>query len=312
MTIAQANRFYEQDLKKYDLLRNKEFLTWFNNLIKNGYHCFISVEELQNFIDNIVSWYEIKYPEREMEFYEGTRYYNFENIIPLSKHMNIEQLLYRLPHKQFCLMECNYRSMGGGITTRYNEDGNITQQAVVFMNILKKDIEFNPFSDELSDFLIHAFSKDGKVLMDSNIKEYANFDNITLDELLVLFKEKYADKLDFTKLEECIFDHNCDIELRNKILQLIALKLLYSPNTIPERGYERAKRFINEFNKKLALNISSKEIDEIFNRDYTNGEKWEHVLKTYVDEFGEKQYYWTIENKSEKQNGLSRLFSKKQ
>ena len=41
------------------------------------------------------------------------------------------------------------------------------------------------------------------------------------------------------------------MELRHRILQLVALKLVYSKNTIPERGYERAKRFINEFNKKL-------------------------------------------------------------
>lgn len=72
------------------------------------------------------------------------------------------------------------------------------------------------------------------------------------------------------------------MELRHRILQSVALKLLYSRNTIPERGYERAKRFINEFNKKLGLELSTEQIDEIIHRDYTNGERWEHVLKTYV------------------------------
>ena len=58
------------------------------------------------------------------------------------------------------------------------------------------------------------------------------------------------------------------MELRHRILQLVALKLLYSKNTFPERGYERAKRFINEFNKNLCLTLSTEEIDEIMYRDY--------------------------------------------
>lgn len=80
--------------------------------------------------------------------------------------------------------------------------------------------------------------------------------------------------MDFTELKESVYDHDCDIELRNRVLQLVALKLLYSKNTIPERGYERAKRFINEFNKKLNLTLSTEEIDEAISRDYTNRQRW--------------------------------------
>ena len=63
------------------------------------------------------------------------------------------------------------------------------------------------------------------------------------------------------------------MELRHRILQLVALKLLYSRNTIPERGYERAKRFINEFNKELDVKLTTKQIDEIVNKDYSNVKK---------------------------------------
>ena len=62
------------------------------------------------------------------------------------------------------------------------------------------------------------------------------------------------------------------MELRDRILQLVALKLLYSRNTIPERGYERSKKFINEFNKELNLTLSTEEIDEIMRRNYANKE----------------------------------------
>jgi len=299
MTIAEAERFYKQDTKKYEISKNKELLTWLKEAIKNGYHSFIDIEYLQELIDNIACWYEIKYPEREMEFYEGIRHFDFENIESLSKVMDIKQLMYRLPHKQLCLMKCDYRSIGGGIRDIYNDKGEVVgHKTILFMQIDRKNVEYNPLSmcDKLPDFLLQADTVSGKVHVDYNLKEYVSAYSITLDELLILFKEKYISDLDFTNLEECIYDHNCDLELRRRILQLVALKLLYSNRTTPERGYERARRFINEFNKKMGLNLTTEEIDEAINKDYSNGEKWEHVLKTYIDDNDEEHSYWTIEN----------------
>ncbi|MEI3499430.1 MAG: hypothetical protein V8Q71_02935 [Bacilli bacterium] len=43
---------------------------------------------MQELIDSIVSWYEIKYPEREMEFYEGITHTDFEKMETLSKVMD--------------------------------------------------------------------------------------------------------------------------------------------------------------------------------------------------------------------------------
>jgi len=275
MTLAQAKRFYEQDTQKYNISKNKELLTWLKEVIKNGYHSFIDIEDLQELIDNIVNWYEIKYPEREMEFYEGIRHFNFENIETLSKVMDIRQLMYRLSHKQLCLMECDYRSNGGGIRNIYNDKGEIVgQKTILCISIRRKGIEYHPFStcSKSPIFLIYADTDSGQVEVDYNLKEYINNKKITLDELLTVFREKYNEQLDFSKLEECIYEHNCDVELRRRILQLVALKLLYSNRTIPEHGYERAKRFINEFNKKLGLNLSSEEINEAINRDYTNAD----------------------------------------
>lgn len=298
MTIVQAERFYEKDSKKYEVLKNKELLSWLENRVKNGYQPFIDIEGLQGLIDNITNWYEIKYPEREMEFYEGIKYFDFENIKSLSKLMDIKQLMYRLPHEELCLMECDYRSTGFSRKSIYGDNNEITgHKSVLFMSIHRKNIESNQFlmSSKLPDFLLYADADSGKVEIDCNLKSYVNTDNITLDELLNLFKEKYSEDFSFTELERCVYAHNCDIELRNKVLQLVALKLLYSPNTIPERGYERAKRFINEFNKKMGLNISTEEIDDAINKDYSNGEKWERVLKNYIGKDGKERSYWTVE-----------------
>jgi len=91
---------------------------------------------------------------------------------------------------------------------------------------------------------------------------------IKLDELLKVL-EKSDRNINLKELKDCVNNHNVDLELRKKLLQYVALKLLYSKNTIPERGYERAKRFINEFNKHIPdLKLSTTEIDKLMGTDY--------------------------------------------
>lgn len=264
MTGVEMENFYEQDKNNYNIKNNKELLKCLKESINNGYHCFMDINDLQQLIDNITTWYEIKYPERELEFYEGTRYFDFQNILPLSNHMNIEQLLYRLPHDQLVLMECFYRAKSG-----YHHVCNDNNKRfcinMIGMSIYKKGDLGSCYT---SQFLLGAEETTGKVEIDLDLEDYINTDSINLEELLELFKSKYRDILDFKELEECIYDHNCDINLRNKILQLVALKLVYSSNTIPERGYIRATRFIDEFNNKLNLKLSKDEIDEIMKKDY--------------------------------------------
>lgn len=298
MTIAQAERFYEQDTKDYEIEKNKEFLNWLKTTIDNGYHCFIGNEELQKLIDNIVNWYEIKYPERELKYFEGTTYMNFQDIKRISDVMNIRQLLYRLPHNQLCLMECGYRAKGWGLNPIYENGKVVGSKVQIFMRINRKnEEECNLLSVKIPYFLLIADYMTGDVLRDYELKEYLDGEeNISLDELLTIFNEKYTNELDFTELRESVYDHNSDIELRSRILHLVALKLLYSRNTIPERGYERAKRFINEFNKKLGLTLSTEKIDEIMHRDYTNSE----ICKTIIDKNGEEYSYTTVEDAAKK------------
>ena len=260
MTKAQDKRFYKQDTKKYNVSKNKELLIWLEEEMKKGYHSFIDIKQLQELIDNIVSWYELKYPEHEMKF--------FDDMEILSEGMDIQQLIYRLPFKQRYLMECEYRSSGSSFGTIYNDKGEVIgEKPLLYMGIDRKGVEGDPFSvpPKLSNFLLHAYTDNGKIYVNSyynkELKEYIDVDNITLDEVLNLFEEKYTDKLGFEELKKCIHDHNCDVELRKRILQLSALKLLYSNRTIPERGYERAVRFINEVNEKMGLNLTTEEID---------------------------------------------------
>ena len=80
MTITEVEEFYNQDQRKYEVVHNRKLLNWLKKKIKNGYDSFVEIECLQELIDSIVSWYEIKYPEREMEFYEGITHTDFEKM----------------------------------------------------------------------------------------------------------------------------------------------------------------------------------------------------------------------------------------
>lgn len=319
MTIIEAERFYNQDTKSYELEKNKEFLAWLEASIKDGYQPFIKIRELQELIDNIVTWYEIKYPERELEYSNGIRNSKFQDIKSISDAMGIRELLFRLPHNQLCLMESKYRGIVGGLRPIYENDKIVEWKEVVGIKIEEKNIKaFYYLSDKLPYYLLYFDGITGEVLknytlIDIPLEEYIDSkENLNLEELLSTFNEKFTDKLDFTYLKKTVYNHDCDMELRHRILQLTALKLLYSKNTIPTRGYERAKRFINEFNEKLGLTLSTEEIDEIIHRDYTNGERCELVLETYIDEYGEECSFWTIKKvaKEEKQaetKGVKRL-----
>lgn len=278
MTFEQLEQFYRQNRKKYNIAKNKQLLIWLKEKAKKGYQPYIDIASLQELIDNIVYWYEMKYPEREMEFYEGVKDYDFKNIKSLSKFMDIKQLLFRLPYQQAALLECNYRSTGAGVTNLYNDKGEIVgRKGIIFMSIKRKNIDPHDCM-QVPNFLLCADYKTGEVKVDSNIKDMIDADCITLDELLMIMRNT-ANDFDFTSLEECIYAHDCDKQLRDMILQLVALKLLYSPRTIPERGYERATRCINEFNKKLNLSLSTHEIDEVMHKNNTNSKKGAYVLK---------------------------------
>lgn len=310
MKIIEAERFYKADKKKYNILDNKEFLKYFNGMIKNGYHSYMDLEELQSLIDHITYWYEIKYPERELEKQDGIIHMDFEDIERISKHMDFRQLLYRLPHKELLLMESEYRSTGGGLQAKYDEKGNkIGEKTVLFMTLKNK--AHDPFDfDSLSEVFITADTKTGIVEPTYFFQEKFSKDEVDLKALYSVLKDVLPE-IDTTNLEQCLYDHSCDMDLRNRILELVALKLLYSPNTIPERGYERAKRFIGEVNKKLGLSLTTDEIDEIMGRDYTNGEKWELVRKTYINNRGEEEGFYTLEDTNKKEDKTVKGFVKK-
>ena len=265
MNIHEFKRFYKQDKKKYIITKNKNVLCWIKNRCVNGYNPCIDIKNLQSLIDTLTNWYEIKYPDRLLN--ESIDILEINDVVELSKNMSFEQLLYRLSYKQLDFIKCIYRSYNCGQTVIRDKNNNyLGMENNIIIYLRKKSVESDDTSEVINKnhyIKVVANSNTGKIKNISQL-EYIIGDNITnIQQLFILLIENYHDQIDCTGLRNCIKNHNDDIELRNKILQLVLLKLLYSKNTTPQNGYKRALMFIEEFNKNLGINLNSKEIDEI-------------------------------------------------
>ena len=266
MTKDELKNFYNNDLKKYDLKENTYFKVMFNRLLEEGYNLFIGLDEMQDLIDRLTFWYEIKYPEREFDFYDGKIVQDFAFKKELSDLMDINQLFFRLTDNQIKFLKGNYRSKIEKEYPIYEEGKKIGVSKKVYFKINRNSND--KYYSKHKDFIISADAISGKVDSDYETLKYIDNDDITLNDLFQVFSENYADCLDFLELEQALKNNYVDNYLRDDILNFVALRLLYSKKTVLERGYKRAIRFMDEFNKRLGLNLSYDEIDELLNNSY--------------------------------------------
>lgn len=278
MPIGGMEEFSNLDVEKYIIQKNQELLEWINQQIDNKYVNFINISQLQKLMDKLVWWFEFKYPERKFEDDDSLE---FKDMINISKYMNFQQLLFRLTEKELNFIKCPYLCSGGWASPIYDKHGHVLYyepQISMIIRVKNQKNDDNNFVSTLNcyDFLLSANANTGHVLIDHNIENMIPYINniVTLEDMLKIFEETKKQELDYSELEKCIYNHKIDLELRKKVLQLVALKLIYSKNTILDYGYERARRFISEFNKHIPdLNLSIKEIEQITKNDYNEMNK---------------------------------------
>ncbi len=266
MTNAEIKNFYKADERLYDLNENKKFLIMFSHLIDEGYDILIGIKEMQNLIDRLVNWYEIKFPEKEFDFYDGKLTSDFSKFNELSTQMDLKQLFFRLSDNQIKFLEGGYRSLSEKSFPIYDGNKIIGYSKKVYYKINRKSND--KFYEKYSSFIVSADAYDGVVDTDYEVQKYVEKEDFDLGFLNVELSQKYSDCLDFSSLTKAVNNKFFDDYLKEQILEFVMLKLLYSRNTIPSRGYERARRFKEEFNKKLGLNLSMEKLDKIINRDY--------------------------------------------
>lgn len=257
-------KFFEKDEKKYELKNNREFLNWFLNSIEGGVkpNRYTKFEDFEGLIDSIVKWYELKYPGYILKPYHGNIMAKKIKELPnISNKLDGEQLLYRLPFKQLWLMvpdyECSFICLRG-VDEKSNYD----------------------FCYEL-----HFDSETG-IVHYSNIPDFIG---LSLEGVLNLLK-KYNSSVDYSELENALENYYFKIELRHRLLELAALKILYKSESrdlgfnSPHMGYARAKHFIEEFNDEFGLLLSSDEIDDLY-QEFKDNNKYKQKALNKIKEY---------------------------
>lgn len=301
MTIKEAENFYKQDKKEYIFTKKEIIKKWISdiiekekirlkevkypenygyalkNAIKEIYNSINEIKDLQELIDYLTIWFEIKYPDKEMDTNRGTIYLNYQNIKPISKQMDINQLLYRLKNKHEDIISCYYRARSWSavpviINNKIVNDSSIhiTLKVKNEINNLNNDYFISLNIDYITGLLpINSWMEFhlGNCINEKDLKN----GYIHIEDLVAALEKN--DSINYNELLETVLDKKFREKIRKEILELVSLKLLYSENTIPEYGYERAKRFINEMNKKLNANLSTNRIDEIMSKDYKDVKK---------------------------------------
>ena len=258
--------FYENDKRKYQLQNNPEFLNWFwistEDKKINDYNFTLSdFEELMEIWTN---WYQLKYPDYVIESHPIRDEIRDKNIM--------RKLINRLPEKQYAIINCIYgksRMSNSRINRReLRYRGNTVQR---YLYDKENDDKSYPI----------CFDRETGVVTYSLIHEIEGLD---IESVHQLIKEKYSSKLNDQELIDVINQYNYEVELRHRLLQLTALKILYSA-TNPELGYLRAKKFIEEMNQELGLLLTTTEIDEIYSRYQQDKEAFQKNPKAYRNQY---------------------------
>lgn len=88
---------------------------------------------------------------------------------------------------------------------------------------------------------------------------------LTPDELYSILIAENTN-MDISELEHLIDFHNYNAILRKELIKLTALQILYSRSTLPSYGYQRAQKFIKEFNEEYQLRIGNRYLEEKMKR----------------------------------------------
>lgn len=261
MNYIEEN-FYKKDKREYDIKNNRKFLNWLINSFDDGARLDFGfhVEDFEELIDYVVSWYELKYPGYILKPYHGNPMADKLRDVPdISKHLDGKQFLYRLSYRQRLLMEPDFCGNFGSSGYNTMENGK-TVKKIGLYTVLK-----GMKGNKESSYLINFDSQSG-IVVDSNVTEFKGF---SLEELVSYLQENES-SIDYSVLENALKNYYFRVELRHRLLQLAALKILYKSESkdmgfqTPDMGYMRAKNFINEFNEDFGLVLSSEEIDKLY------------------------------------------------
>lgn len=258
MTGLEWENFEKYDNKEYIVEQNTEFIKYYEEKLKEGYYPALDLNEIQNLIDKLAMFFEFKYPEEMFNasmYPDGTKKEVFHKCSKIAKKLDIEQLKYRLTHKELYFLDCEYPIY---FTLKRPKELFKSDNSMVR---IESDGKIDPL--ELESLKFDGFIE--------------NIDGITrVEDLLVRYFSQETN-IDYSELERAITNHKNSVAIRNKVLEMTMQKMLYS--SLPEHGYVRAKRFMKMFNKEYNSGLNMKKLDDIMSIDYKDTNNVKQKIK---------------------------------
>lgn len=245
MTILEIDKFYDNDKKTYVLEQNREFLNWLGGYTSKGYIPPVStVEEMQIFINKVASWYLLKYfTESSLQLKSDT----------LSDEMTLSALRKRFSHQELDLFDCPYRQGNA-----WNGKNIIEARISVLDKFLWREryIQIDCIS--------------GKVRRaEANLVSDVLATGVTAPFSLLDFVEALKDNkaYDIKEAKRILESHKIDLQLRKKMLEFIALSIVYSKYFIPALSINVAKTFAQDIEDVLGIKLMDIEALVASNQD---------------------------------------------
>ena len=188
------------NIKRYELLKRKELLGYLKVQNLKGYVSYLDVNEINNLINKVSAWYDLKYPNYELAKLDINNF-KLEDMNILSQYMNSDELFKRLSFLENTFLMGEYRyKKAGSIKRSNNKIDNLVD--VIWIEVPRKSLDpkcsmwLKPL-----DLKLLVDVKSGMVLNIGELDEYIyNVHSLKLDDLLKAL-EPFKDTLDLRNID---------------------------------------------------------------------------------------------------------------
>lgn len=264
MTGKELESFYLQDKKDYILEENQEFLSVYNEYKKKNND--FDLKCMTKLMKKIKMFYEFKIPNVLFGNSIKRDTIEYKNMLEISRLMDMKQFILRLHHDEKEFLQCDYSNYD---YVRLEKHLNYS----TFPYLGKQTHYIN---------LNNGFSNPADVaLLNENVPSR----QLSIEELYTCLST--ASDIDISELKGLLDFHKYNLILRKKLVELTALQILFSENTLPIYGFYRANEMIKDFNQTYQLNINPSFLEDIINIACENGISLENSRVLFQDKNNE-------------------------
>lgn len=245
-------------------------------------------DEVMELAEKLIAWYNIKFPDNDLEVEDGNVFviqHDFR--INNSQMMDISELFNRLTFIEKEALKCDYKTCFNSSITNffYKKLKNINSDSMVVI-VLRIDKSFS-FKGNKFDSCVVVSDNKGKILYsfgDVSLSQLIGlkYNGKSLEQLLDVIKNIDNCNIDYSLLSDCVMNKKNDIVVRGKIVDYVALHLVYQAKDY-QYGYFRACEFLNDFNKCYSLEIDDKYLDKLLDSNIDSYDKKYNKKKSVKD-----------------------------